>query len=45
MWLFFFIIGIILSIALLIHINLEINTIAKTTDSLYTELKKHYGIK
>jgi len=45
MWLLFFVIGIILSVALLIHINLEINTIAKTTDSLFIELKKHYGIK
>jgi hypothetical protein len=45
MLLFLFIIGIIATIILFVHINLELNSLQKKTDSLKTEIKKHYGLE
>jgi hypothetical protein len=45
MLLFLFIIGIIGTIFLFIHINLELNSLHKETDILIAEIKKHYGLE
>ena len=45
MWLFVFIIGIVGMIFLFVHINLELNSLHKKTDSLIEEIKKHYGLE
>jgi hypothetical protein len=45
MWFFLFIIGIIGALFLFVHINLELNTLQKTTDNLTAEIKKHYGLE
>jgi HAMP domain-containing protein len=45
MWMLFFIVGLIAAIALCIHINLEVNALGKSVDTLTSELKRHYGIK
>jgi hypothetical protein len=45
MWLFLFIIGIIGTMFLFVHINLEVNSLEKQTDTLIAELKKHYGLE
>jgi hypothetical protein len=45
MWYILFILGIIGAIMLVIHINLELNTLGKGADTLLAELKKHYGIE
>jgi hypothetical protein len=43
MWLVLFILGLIGAIILFIHINLELNSLGKSIDTLIAELKKHYG--
>jgi hypothetical protein len=43
MLLFFFIIAIIGTLFLFVHINLELNSLLKKTDNLIAEIKKHYG--
>jgi len=45
MWLFLFIIGIIGTIVLFVHINLELNSLHKKTDALIAGIKKHYGLE
>ena len=45
MWLFLLIIGIIGTIFVFVHINLELNALSKNIDSLNAEIKKHYGIE
>jgi hypothetical protein len=42
MWIFFLILGIIGTIFIFIHVNLELNSINKKTDTLLREIKKHY---
>ena len=45
MWLVFFVLGIMGTLLLFIHINLELNSLGKKMDNLVMEIKKHYGIK
>ena len=45
MLILFFIIAIIGTIFLFIHLNLELNSLNKKTDTLVSEIKKHYGIE
>jgi hypothetical protein len=45
MWLVFFVLGIMGTLLLFIHINLELNSLGKKMDNLIVEIKKHYGIK
>jgi hypothetical protein len=44
-WIVFFILGIMGTLFLFIHINLELNSLGKKMDNLIVEIKKHYGIK
>ena len=45
MWIVFFVLGIMGTLLLFIHINLELNSLGKKMDNLIVEIKKHYGIK
>ena len=45
MWVFLLVIAIIGTIFLFIHLNLELNSLNKKTDTLIKEIKKHYGIE
>jgi hypothetical protein len=45
MWLIALIIGIVGTIFLFVHVNLELNSLGKKTDSLIQEIKKYYGIE
>jgi hypothetical protein len=45
MWIVFFIVGILGTLFLFIHINLELNVLHKKMENLIMEIKKHYGIK
>ncbi|MGB7568076.1 MAG: hypothetical protein WBM07_09460 [Chitinivibrionales bacterium] len=45
MWLVFFVLGILGTLLLFIHINLELNSLNRKMDNLVMEVKKHYGIK
>jgi hypothetical protein len=44
-WIVFFVLGIMGTLLLFIHINLELNSLGKKMDNLIVEIKKHYGIK
>jgi hypothetical protein len=45
MWIVFFVLGIMGTLLLFIHINLELNVLHKKMDNLIMEIKKHYGTK
>jgi hypothetical protein len=45
MGLFMIIIGIIGTLFLFVYINIELNSLQKTTETLISEIKNHYGIK
>lgn len=45
MWFVFFIIALVAAIVLFIHINLELNSLAKSIDTVVAEIRKHYGLE
>jgi len=45
MWLFFFIIAVLGTCVLLVHISLELNNVEKNAARLSESLRKHYGLE
>jgi hypothetical protein len=45
MWLIFFVIALVAAIVLFIHINLELNALSKSVDTIVTDIRKHYGLE
>jgi hypothetical protein len=45
MWLIALIIGMVGTIFLFVHVNLELNSLGKKTDTLVQEIKKYYGVE